>query len=50
MTHGLHICLEVYRVTDYRVETESGPIVVSYVTGDLTIPSWTNPVGHQHLW
>ena len=39
-----YLFMEVYRVTDYRVETESGPIVVSYVTGDLTIPSWTNPV------
>ncbi|MBW1880361.1 MAG: hypothetical protein JRJ84_18545 [Deltaproteobacteria bacterium] len=36
--------IEVLRVTDYRVETDAGPLVVSYVTGDLTFPSWNNPL------
>ena len=40
-----YIFLEAYRVTDYRLTTDEGPIILSYVTGDLTIPSWKNPIG-----
>jgi hypothetical protein len=36
--------IEVLRVTDYRIETNAGPLVVSYLTGDMTFPEWNNPI------
>ena len=37
------LVLELYRVTEYQLDTPSGPLVLAYVTGDLTFPSWDNP-------
>jgi hypothetical protein len=39
-----YMLIEVFRVTDYRLETESGPIVFSYETGDFSIQEWTHPL------
>jgi hypothetical protein len=39
-----YLFVEVYRVTDYKIRTDKGPLVLSYVTGDLTLPGWENPI------
>jgi len=39
-----YMFMEIYRITDYKVQTDDGPLIFSYVTGDLTIPSWNNPI------
>ncbi|MBN2797962.1 MAG: IPT/TIG domain-containing protein [Deltaproteobacteria bacterium] len=40
-----YMFIEIYRVTDFNIPTEDGKrVVFSYVTGDMGIPSWTNPI------
>lgn len=39
-----YLFMEVYRVTDYKIQTDEGPLVLSYSTGELTILGWTNPM------
>ncbi len=40
-----YMLIEIYRITDYRIETDDGEVVVfSYVTGDASFPGWSNPI------
>src|SRR5690606_24685407 len=38
-----YMLIEIQRVTDYRIQTDDGILVLSYVTGDLTFPQYINP-------
>jgi hypothetical protein len=39
-----YIILEIFRVTDYRLENDDGTATVfSYVTGDMSFVDWRNP-------
>lgn len=43
---GAHLgffVMEVQRVTEYTVQTDVGPVVFAYVTGDFGFSEWTNP-------
>lgn len=37
-----YMLIEILRVTDYRIQTDDGILVFSYVTGDLTFPQYKN--------
>ncbi|MSQ01349.1 MAG: hypothetical protein EXR71_05565 [Myxococcales bacterium] len=41
--HVGYMFIEVQRVTEYTVETDIGPVVFAYVTGDFGFTPWTNP-------
>jgi hypothetical protein len=42
-----YLFFEVYRITDYRIQTDDGPIVFSYSTGDITLLDFENPMTQE---
>lgn len=38
-----YLITEVQRVTEYTLQTDAGPVVFAYVTGDFAFNEWTNP-------
>lgn len=41
--HYGYMFIEVQRVTEYTLQTDVGPMVFAYVTGDFGFTEWTNP-------
>ena len=41
--HLGYMFIEVQRVTEYTIQTDVGPVVFAYVTGDFGFTPWTNP-------
>jgi hypothetical protein len=41
--HLGYMFIEFQRVTEYTVDTEAGPVVFAYVTGDFGFTEWVNP-------
>lgn len=41
--HYGYMFIEVQRVTEYTIQTDKGPMVFAYVTGDFGFTEWVNP-------
>ncbi len=42
-THYGYMFIELQRVTEYTVQSDAGPVVLAYVTGDFGFTEWVNP-------